>query len=275
MAIAPHFLMSSLNVSNTRSSISSLNADQAGPNTNSGSDRPYHMTRYMGGHKRTTQPYVSGYWYFMINPPATIFTEYDNDNIDVAQWLHSTAESFTPPSTNLTKIDIPGMGGIGSSFIGGREITRTFTIGFREYTGLPIINTLKKWNSIMDPYLGVSALNYYDWNPSAYKGTACAFLARPTVSDDSRQKIIIEDIEQLYYFDGVWPEGAPDDSFNSDIATNDSVQLSVSFAFDGWAYHKEAMNGKIGDQAIAQFNAKGFNLEEIIRHIENNVIDSA
>ncbi len=272
-------------------------------------DRPHEMNRYMGGHQRLTQPYVSGYWYFMLLTPDGIFSPDSSFSVDSAgggdladtdltgdtfgsfaadsskdqqnaeQWFHSAAESFTPPSTSLTKIDIPGMGGIGSSFIGGREITRTFTVGFREYTNLPIMSLLRRWNSALDPYLGVSPFLAENWTPNAYKGVACAFLCKPTVSlDGSRKSIKFDiknqdktDIEQLYYFDGVWPETSPDDSFNSDIATNDSSPLSVTFAFDGWAYNKEAFGRTFGAEATKLFNDR-FSLEEIIDHIANRVI---
>ncbi len=270
-------------------------------------DRPHRMNRYMGGHARKTQPYVGGYWYFMLLTPDTIFgreskvtkdpgsaiTSPDSTplNFDTVSnptdsntqfesdlWFHSTAESFTPPTTNLTKIDIPGMGGIGSSFIGGREITRTFTVAFREYTNLPLMTALTRWNSVMDPYLGVSGLQATEWMPAAYKGVACAFLCKPTVSNEGRMSLNFNvkdmngsDIEQIYYFDGVWPESAPHDSFNSDIATNDSLQLSVSFSFDGWAYNKEAFAKKFGIGATAMFNDR-YGLNEIVNHIQQHVL---
>lgn len=269
-------------------------------------DRPFQMSRYMGGHKRYTQPYVSGYWYFMILTPDVIFAKSDisidpvgssattseiipptptdlgnNFQTSTELWFHSAAESFTPPTTNLTKIDIPAMGGIGSSFIGGREITRTFTVTFREYTNLPIMSALRAWNSALDPYLGVSPLQANQWVPNAYKGVACAFLCKPTVSSSESTSIDFDvsnqdktDVEQLYFFDGVWPETAPDDSFNTDIATNDSLQLSVTFSFDGWAYTKEVFERQIGKKATDLFAGK-YSLNNIIYHIKNNVIPGA
>jgi hypothetical protein len=275
MAIANHFLMSTLGLAKS-----------------SRSDRPYEMNRYMGGHQRKTQPYVSGYWYFMLLTPDAIFnngnlnagnvgaegglvndlTEQSTDNNQATgeQWFHSTAESFTPPNTNLTKIDIPGMGGLGSSFIGGREITRTFTVAFREYTGLPIMTLLRKWNSILDPYLGVGSFKADMWMPNSYKGVACAFLCKPTVSESEQTQISADDLEQMYFFDGVWPESQPDDSFNTDIASNEALQLSVTFSFDGSAYNKEAFGSKAGAAAIKIFNQR-YGLDEIIEHINKRV----
>lgn len=281
-----------------------------GIRTNSlGSDRPHRMNRYMGGHARKTQPYVSGYWYFMLLTPDRIFgndaslnanagsealttTNPSNSNQNPAGavgsavsdqasadlWFHSAAESFTPPTTNITKIDIPGMGGLGSSFIGGREITRTFTVTLREYTNLPIMSLLRRWNSVLDPYYGVSPLKAAEWMPMAYKGVACAFLCKPTVGEGNTKILTPEDVEQMYYFDGVWPETQPDDSFNTDIASNESLQLSVTFSFDGWAYNKEAFANAGASspirQAIALFNTR-YSLEETQTHVETLVFPTA
>lgn len=265
------------------------------------SDRPHQMNRYMGGHRRSTLPYVSGYWYFMMLTPDVIFAESPNGIVgglvqqisnseqsigtqDTSKsqsqrsselWLHSTAESFTPPSTTLTKLDIPGMGGLGSSFISGREITRTFTVAFREYTNLPIMKILTQWTSIMDPYLGVSAVTSSNWAPNAYKGVAVAFLCKPTISSDDRKTISETDIEQLYYFDGVWPESAPHDSFNSDISTNDGVQLSVTFNFDGWAYTKDSINKQCASKAVTLFNQQMYSFGDAIKYINEVVVNSS
>lgn len=264
-------------------------------------DSPIKMNRYMGGRTRKTQPYVSGYWYFMLLTPDVIFSDdggadlnagsdtaagnYTSEQQYVEKWFHSAAESFTPPSTTLTKLDIPGMGGLGSSFITGREITRTFTVAFREYTNLPIMSALTRWTSIMDPYIGISAVKAEKWNPSTYKGAAVAFLCKPTMSDTDRQalsydskSIITSDIEQLYFFDGVWPESAPHDSFNSDIATNDGVQLSVTFNFDGWVYTKEKYTNdkaSFGSTIASLLEKKGFTFVNIAEYINNDVLMDA
>ncbi|MEO5348945.1 MAG: hypothetical protein H7836_04805 [Magnetococcus sp. YQC-3] len=95
---------------------------------NIGVDRPHAFNRYMGGNHRKNHPYVSGYWQFIINPPKEIFKE-DSD-VAVTQWLHSSAESFSPPSRVTNFADIPGMGGTASSFATGGETTREFTVAY-------------------------------------------------------------------------------------------------------------------------------------------------
>jgi len=72
-----------------------------------------------------------------------------------------------------------------------------------------------------------------NFSPAEYKGDAYVALCRPTVAK-SNHAITASDIEQLFHFEGVFPETLPYDTLTSDIATNDSAQLSVTFSFDGW-----------------------------------------
>ena len=43
-----------------------------------------------------------------------------------------------------------------------------------------------------------------------------------------------EDLEEAWVFDGAWPTALPYDSLNSDVSSADSVQLSVTFSYDGY-----------------------------------------
>ena len=226
---------------------------------------PQYLSRYHGGHRRDNHPYASGYWYFLINPPERLFGGHSNSangmgsswtskTLEKARdWMHCTAEGFTPPNRTVTKADIPGMGGMASSYITGQEITQTFSITFREYQELPIFNILQTWTSMLDPNTGVSPLAGDEYIPANYKGSAFVALCKPTigtrlgkdavsggVGNRAETALRSEDIEQIFFFDGVWPESAPWDSLSSDIATNDVLQLSVSFSFDGFPLLKDS-----------------------------------
>jgi hypothetical protein len=203
-------------------------------------DKPESMNRYMGGHKRYNHPFINGYWYIILELPLKLIG--DETNMSAVKWLHSTAEGFTPPSRTMTKVDIPGLGGLGSSYIAGQQLTRTFSVTFREYQNTPVFSTITAWTSVIDYHYGISPLKGTEYIPINYKGAAWVFLCKPTTSSgtsDDPSSIAKEDIEQLFFFEGVFPEGSPYDAFNSDINTNDSVQLNVSFSFDGWVYGKE------------------------------------
>lgn len=218
-------------------------------NKSSGSDRGHKMNRYMGGHRRTNHPFISGYWYLILDPPATIFQD---EGVNVARdWFHSTAEGFTPPTTSVTKVDVPGMGGQASSYRAGTEYTREFSTTFREYMNLPISTAIRTWLSFMDPHMGRSPLQ--DYIPAAYKGQCFAILCKPTVGAGDLQTLTPYDVEQVYYMSGVFPTTVPDDAFASDIATNDVLQLSVTFSFDGSPYTKEVPG--VVDEAVRRLNA--------------------
>lgn len=238
-------------------------------NANSAVDRPYEMNRYMGGHRRQNHPYISGYWYVIIEPPHRLFKDEQQafqtsietqestggrgstEAFETARWLHSTAEGFTPPSRTLTKVDVPGLGGVGSSYVAGQQLTRTFTTTHREYQDVPVFSAINRWTSMIDHHYGASPLSGNEYIPANYKGAAWVYLCKPTASMiGGESESVVEtvtnwDVEQFYFFEGVFPEGAPFDAFNSDIATNDVVQLSITWSFDGWPYgreHKAAFN---------------------------------
>jgi hypothetical protein len=207
-------------------------------------DMPHKFNRFSGGFNRIAHPFVSGYWYFLIFVPAAIF---EGGEHLVSSWFHSTAESFTPPTKSLNKFDVPGMGGVASSFIAGQEISREFSVAFREYQTLPISTALRTWISVIDPHLGRSPLKHFA--PYEYKGAAMAILANPTFTlDGNKPSLSKDDIDQVYYFDGVFPLSSGEDAFGSDISTNDGIQLNVSFTFDGGYYTKETTG--LVDKAI-------------------------
>jgi hypothetical protein len=188
---------------------------------------PHSYNRFFGGRDRINQPFITGYFQILLRPPSTLGFEQNQYN-----WFHSTAESFTPPSFTPILADVPAMGGANSSFLAGVDITRTFTLAFREYQKLPILSMINEWVSrSFNPNYGMSTLD--DYSPSSYKGDCIVLVTTPQINRDD---ISIQSnfVEKCFYFDGVFPEQVPFDSLNSDISSHDGLQLSVSFRFDGW-----------------------------------------
>ena len=189
--------------------------------------QPDCITRDIGGQFRNNHPYISGYFQIMVGLPERLFS-YSNT---ASKWLHSTCESFTPHSQSINKVDIQGQGQIGSSFVSSVTTTREFTLAFREYQNLPMLNIIKQWGSVMDPFTGVSPLGGNEFLPENYKGWIAVAQTKPTRSQTGA--LSIEDIEECYIYQGVFPTTIPLDTINSDITANDSAQLSVTFSFDG------------------------------------------
>lgn len=214
--------------------------------------KPEALTRYYGGHSRTSHPYVNGYWQLFISPPDAMFS---NSNISdrAWQWFHATAEGFTPPSRNLNKADLPGQGGVGSSWVTGQSLQRTFSITHREYRELPMAQIYQLWTSIIVPQYGVSEFSGTEWAGTTYKGHAFVIMTKPVGHTDNDWVIAAEDIEDAWYFDGVWPENQPWDSLAQDISANDIVQYTINFSFDGWPLNKT--DPGVVEQAVRVLNS--------------------
>ena len=198
-------------------------------------EKPNYLTRYFGGHNRNNHPFVNGYWQLWLSPPTRIFNS--SIHSQAIEWFHATCEGFTPPSRNLNKADIPGQGGLGSSYVTGQTLNRTFSITFREYRDMPLMQLFELWTSVIDPYVGVSEVNGSDWKAKVYKGSAFVVFTKPVGAYEANE-IRKQDIEEVYYFHGVWPENPPHDAMATDISANDVVQYSINFSFDGFPLTK-------------------------------------
>ena len=208
---------------------------------------PNHLNRYYGGHRRSNHPYISGYWYLLIEPPERLFghgtvNTPNLKNTNASKWLHCTAESFTPPTRSLKKVEAAGMGGMKSYYVAGQDSSREFTITFKEYQELPIMTIMQNWTSIIDSNTGVSPLNGKEYIPANYKGHAFVALCKPTIGNrdkDVDSNLHSDDIEQLFYFTGVVPKSLPLDSLSTDISNNETLSISVAFSFDGYPLLKD------------------------------------
>lgn len=193
-------------------------------------DKPDFLSRDIGGQWRLNQPYISGYFQTIFGLPEILFNGSDEVSI-AAKWLHSTCEGFTPHTQTINKVDLMGQGQIGASFVTSVTTTREFSLTFREYQNLPILNIIRRWNAF-DPFTGVSSLSGNQFLPVNYKGWAAVIQTKPTKSLGT--DLAIEDIEECYIYQGVFPTNIPVDTASaSDITANEMVQLSTTFSFDG------------------------------------------
>lgn len=191
-------------------------------------EKPSVMTRYSGGHTRETQPHITGHHQVLFYLPEVLFA----GSIDVSQkWLHTTCELFTPHSYVINMGDVAGIGQTGVSFPLSRTTTREFTLGFREFSNMPILNVIKAWHSLFDPLIGTSPFGSFCLSPSTYKGIVIVAILKPSVSDSSQ--ITKDDLEEAFIYEGVYPISCPEDILTTDQTSNDVSQLSVTFKFDG------------------------------------------
>jgi len=188
--------------------------------------KPSIFNRFAGGSLFDSHPRVTGYFFVCFRLPEAIFGK---DKQDAELWLSCTCEQFTPPTRTLNVDTVPGIGGVSADFVVGQNITRTFTLVFREYEYLRIYNIIRKWTSVLEPYSGFSPLDKL--TALKYKGSCIVALIKP-IGANSNYK---PEIEDAFYFDGVFPENEPlDTAGNEDINTTALVTHSVTFHFDGW-----------------------------------------
>ena len=191
-------------------------------------DLPKGASRYSGGQNRTGQPFISGYHHVLFYLPDIVFLAMGDD---VQKVLFSTCETFSPHTYSMEMGDIQGIGQATASYPISRITNREFSMGFRERSGLPVLSSIKAWNSIFNPTFGTSPFGSLSLLPSMYKGTVIAAIVKPTSSDG---EITGDDIEEAYIYNGVYPINISEDSVtSSDQSSNESVLANVTFRFDG------------------------------------------
>ena len=196
-------------------------------------DTPDLFTRHMGGEFRKNQPFFTGYHQVIFRLPNKLFDDDGTSSGELAaKWLTSTCESFTPHTITPNFTDVMGQGQIGATFLTGKTVGREFTLAFREYQNLPITGVIDTWLSVFDEHIGASPLAGDEFIPMNYKGSCIVYQLKPTGAKD--RNLSIDDIEELYIYNGVFPKSHPRDTVGaSDQTANDTVQLSITFSFDG------------------------------------------
>jgi hypothetical protein len=173
--------------------------------------------------KVRNQPYITGYWYLAMLVPLAFLEDDDELRKKYVKYLNASAESFTPPSRNITKQEVIGYGGVKKFLATSQEISNSFSITFREHSNLEIFNILSHWATLINPFTG--------HHSKKYKGQCIVILAKPTFSGE--KKLDKKDIEEIFFFDGVFPESQPIDKLDSNIESNETKTIDMTFSFDG------------------------------------------
>ena len=193
-------------------------------------------TRYYGGSNKKEHSFVKGYFQAFFELPPAISASGSRDVMDNnAIILTASATGFTPHGDRtLNKTDIIGQGNVGSSYVSGHTVARTFSLNFNEKYRSPVWKVFRKWSSaIIDPYTGLSNLTTFEG--SSYKGRCLVVETMPVrldpTADDSVYK---RNIIRVFYYDGVFPETDPSSIFDSNVQSPDAnLEINMSFSFDG------------------------------------------
>lgn len=194
--------------------------------------------RFFGGSPKENpiDPYLTGWHYMFISMPGTLINFITADAADSAgnendqpitqpeEILNIHNLSLTPPATTLNKATMNSIGGFKWSVPTNMDIGDNITVRYNEYSGLPIYRIHKGWvDFIRNTNLGISnsneASNLYQTD---YKATIIYATTRPDG----------ESIEFCSKFTGVFPTKIPTDSFASDIATSDKLEIDIEYSID-------------------------------------------
>jgi hypothetical protein len=210
----------------------------------------YTRSHISGANNRTRHaPYISGYWYLALIPPRELLNNDDALVVKYVRAFNSSAESYAPPSRNITKQEVVAFGGIKKFLAISQEFSNSFSITFREQGNLGIFNLITHWSGLIHPFTGK--------HNKIYKGQCVIVLAKPTFSGGSldNPQLIKPDVEEVFYFDGVFPESQPVDKFDANIESLETKQVDVTFNFDGAFMNKIDYTDEVkGESFLNVFN---------------------
>lgn len=235
--------------------------------------------RYQGGQNRgaNDHPYVKGHFYVFFGLPSTLFTSGGITSATARNYLLSSAEDFTPPADRqMITGDVPGMGGTGASFITGQQISRDFSITYKDYWGAPIFRIHRTWTGFIDPHLGVS-VKAGQYGAGEYKGTCMIIQTKPVARQVGSNPIdwSEDDIIKIHYFDGVQCLTDLNQAYNASIKDNSFVSAPVQYKFDG--YFLDETNADVLATAVKVLNSSKIfgNTEKIYTNLakDSNIIN--
>lgn len=201
--------------------------------------------RFFGGSagEAPLDAYVSGFHYLFFVMPIklqeAIYKQIvaskvpeNNDSIyggptQIANILNIHNINFTPANTTLNKTTVNAMGGRKWNVATNLDVSDSISVSFNEYSGLPIYKIHKYWVAAMrnKDLGGISNLTGSD-DGFLSKEEYSARLYYATVRPDGKS------IEQAQLYTGVFPTKAPTDSFSSDIANSDKIDISIDYSHD-------------------------------------------
>lgn len=200
--------------------------------------------RFFGGSKgeNPIDAYVTGYHYIFFEIGSelqkAIYGQIVENSVDgseksfdsnIAGILNIHNTNFTPAAISLNKTTVPGMGGRKYHQPTSMELGDNVSVNYNEYSGLPIYKIHKYWvNSIRNKdFGGIGSLDGKEGSPSfTYKDDYSANIYYATVRPDGKT------IETAQLYTGAFPTKIPSDSFASDIASIEKVDVSIDYSYD-------------------------------------------
>jgi len=169
-------------------------------------------------------PLISGYFFFQLTKLPDVLSQMDATL--VSKQFMALCTALTLPDVNITPVERIGLGGVRTVVPAALEQTTTFEVRLleivRDDSMPPIIQLLATWsNSIRNHFAGVAdAKTAFSMNQ--YKGHAIFLATDPSIT-------VCAFAVKLY---GLWPQTIPYSGYTADVATNDLIEYSSTFAVD-------------------------------------------
>lgn len=180
---------------------------------------------FFGGNVDAVDPMIKGFgMVFFTKLPAKLA---DPNTTSV---LTALATSVNIPDGQLEMIEYAARDG-GKWYVPGNFVMsgNSITIHFWEMLNLPIYNTFASWISmIRSAHYGYMA--DVEWKQSEYKGKLIYAVCDPNLK-----------VRFAKAYSGIVPKSIKDDSFNSEIGTQEKIEYDIEFQFDHYPYTSEAI----------------------------------
>jgi len=190
-----------------------------------------------GTNKGIADPFITGYFgvYFADMPDAVainantinngVGNEASSSKTAYSSLLTSACLSINVPGVTLNKTTFNGIGTKKWSVPSNTDIGDTISLRFLEFSGLPVSKLFYNWvDAIRSLRYQSSKLTNGTYTKSAYSCSIYYWITNPAMTKN--------DIEIAFCFTGCFPSKVPTDSFNSDVNTNDKVEIDMDFNID-------------------------------------------
>lgn len=180
-------------------------------------DYPDQLRTIFGGNSSYIDPYTTGYHFMYFFPPTPLQSQ-------VGKFLQTICLSVTIPGITVNPIEYNGTNNMKWYVPGTVEYENNrFSCKFNEFAGLPVLQIIGSWANIFRNMIyGIADPDTGGASQGDYKGRA---IYATTLPDGKT-------IQFAAAFTGVFPLKVPTDSFGSDKATQEKVEMEIEFSFD-------------------------------------------
>ncbi len=199
-------------------------------------DNQFNRVFVRDGLEYESEPLVSGYFFLSFNYPKTIANpnnrQYGAADRDASMAvLNAVNLGIDLPDISITVVTVDGLGGTWNSVPGRLDIGKTFNVKYWETFNGEVVSIHRQWLfQLRDPRSGAGrvgtnsgtmskATNY---RQDRYKGQLWWFMTDPNIDR------VIFAIEFL----GIWPTNLPLSNINQDVATNEKVEITITYSYD-------------------------------------------